>query len=394
MQSVEHPLDPEVLSEYLDGELPSERASAVEHHLAGCIVCQKVCDDLAGVSRDLAAWRIETAPDTLRVRRVLGEGSFDKPWRPRWLPSWALYPSVGLATVAIVLVAVVPMLQLARPRRVQVDASLAAPAAETGAEALMFPRPIVAARPSGTPPSPQGQQGAIVRSAPRVVRTATLRVLSKDLDASRRTVDRIVRDAGGYVGEVNITGVRPEPRALRATLRVPSARLDEAIAALKSLGEVVEESQSADDVTEQMVDLEARLANSRNTEQRMNELLRTRTGKLSEVLEAEREVARVREEIERLDAQRKNLDGRVAYSAISLHVTEARKSSLNLGPLPLTARLRNALVDGFRTAFESAVGAMLLALQIAPFLAFWALLLVFPARFLLRRLRARSSAAL
>jgi uncharacterized protein DUF4349 len=49
-----------------------------------------------------------------------------------------------------------------------------------------------------------------------------------------------------------------------------------------------------------VVDIEARLANGRNTEKRLGEVLRNRTGKVSDVLEVEREIARVREEIERL----------------------------------------------------------------------------------------------
>lgn len=94
-------------------------------------------------------------------------------------------------------------------------------------------------------------------------------------------------------------------------MRVPAGRLDEALTAIKAAGEVIEESQGADDVTEQVRDLDARLANSRNTEKRLNDLLLKRTGELADVLAAEREVSRVREEIERLEAQRKNFDRRL-----------------------------------------------------------------------------------
>ena len=214
-----------------------------------------------------------------------------------------------------------------------------------------------------------------------------LHVISKDFDASRAMLDRIVASAGGMLGDVTVTGARTEVRSLKATVRVPVAQFDKMLAGLKGLGDVVNEAMSADDVTEQVIDLEARLVNARNTEQRMKELLRTRTGKLTEVLEAEREVSRVREEIERLDAQRKNIASKVEYGTISLTMEEPPKSSITLGPLPLSLRLRNAFVDGFRAAFESAVGMLLFLLQAGPFAILWLLVLGIPIRFFWRRYR-------
>lgn len=390
MQPVEHPLDPEELNEYLDRELTSERAVVVAHHLAACASCRKVYEDLAGVSRDLSAWTIDAAPEALQAARlprqenVESERIVQKGWRPRWLQSWALYPAVGVAAVVVLAVATFNT----RPRMaMQVGRNVAAPQAAARAQ---DDKPETEERPTEVRLG-GALQGQVSKPAPRVIRTAVLRLLAKDFDASRAAIDRIVAGAGGYLGEVKVSGVRPQARALRATVRVPSARLDAVIAALKALGEVSEESQAADDVSEQIVDLEARLANSRNTEQRMNELLKTRTGKLSDVLEAEREVSRVREEIERLDAQRKNFESRVSFSAISLVVNEEHSSSLDLGPLPLTKRLRNAFVDGFRTASESAVGAVLLALQVAPVLMFWGLVIGVPL-WRVRRRRGHASA--
>ena len=94
-------------------------------------------------------------------------------------------------------------------------------------------------------------------------------------------------------------GTRGDARSLRATLLIPANRLDAALPSLKAIGFVLEESQGGDDVTEQVVDVEARLSNARNTEKRLVDLLQKRTGDLADVLAAEREIARVREEIER-----------------------------------------------------------------------------------------------
>jgi hypothetical protein len=415
MQSVEHPLDPEELNEYLDGELSLERRADVESHLAGCAACQKTVGDLRGVSRELATWSVEEAPATLRVRSIFKSVQSDRQWRLRWFPSWATVPAVAAAGIAVSLLAVLfGPLYMSQSRAPHVDAynqgtpgrSVGRPPDAVGPTATVPPPPPATRRPfAGVPTEveetaarvgessrafhqPQGQQPA---RGPRIIRTATLQLVPKDFDAARAAVDHIVANIGGYLGNVVVSGARPTGRTLAATVNVPAPRLDETVRALRALGDVVQESQNATDVSEQLVDLEARLANSRNTERRMNELLRTRTGKLSDVLEAEREVARVREEIERLDAQRRNLDDRVTYSAITVQFDEPQKSSMNLGPLPLSTRIRNAFVDGVRGAFSSAIAALILVLQVAPVLVFWGVVLGVPLWRALRR-RARVSA--
>ena len=149
------------------------------------------------------------------------------------------------------------------------------------------------------------------------------------------------------------------------------------------------EVQSGDDVTERVVDIEARLANGRNTEKRLGEVLRNRTGDVSDVLAVEREIARVREEIERLDGERTNLERRVAYATVTLEVTESRQATLDTGPVPLSTRLRNAAIDGLRTAFESASAALLWTLRAGPPLLLWLAILWWPVRWLLRVVEIR-----
>ena len=131
--------------------------------------------------------------------------------------------------------------------------------------------------------------------------------------------------------------------------------MDQALTALRSLGRVSDESQSGEDVTDQMIDLDARLTNARNTEKRLTEVLKNRTGDLADVLAVEREVARVREEIERLDAQRKTLEQRVSFATVTLTVTEERQAQLDTGGVPVHCQLRNAFVEGLQAAYESAL---------------------------------------
>jgi hypothetical protein len=407
MQPVEHVIDPEELNEYFDRELPATRAAEIDAHVKTCVACQRMLADLRGVSRDLDAWTIDDVPASLRARDIADKTPLRRRRYARWVPSWATVPAIGVAAVCLLVVATLPK---RAPGVAALTDTWPPPSVESrvtsttaGKAAATPPQPPVATAPApsatrepvrvagriegGQPGAP----GPLIGHAPRVMRTASLRLVAGDFENARAAVDRIAGDAGGYVGTLTVGGTRPAPRTLTAVLHVPADRTGGAVAALRALGEVVEESQASQDMSERLVDLEARLANARNTEERLRELLRTRTGRLSDVLEAEREVTRVRQEIEVLDAQRKNIETRVTYSAITLQIDEEHKSSISLGPQPLAVRLRNALVDGFRTAFEAAVTTLLLVLQLAPVVIFWLVVIGLAVRYFLRR-RARASA--
>ena len=105
---------------------------------------------------------------------------------------------------------------------------------------------------------------------------------------------------------------------------------------------MLEDTQGSRDVTDKLVDLDARLRSARATERRLTDLLANRTAKLSDVLEVERELARVRIEIERLDAEHTTSAVGVTYAALTLEIMEERKAGLTPGPLsfakPVTRR--------------------------------------------------------
>jgi len=229
------------------------------------------------------------------------------------------------------------------------------------------------------------QEGATQIRAPMVIRTASLRIVAKDFTNVRPAVEAVVSQAGGFIDQMTVTGDNATARELRGRLRVPGDRLAAVLANLRQIGQVVEDTQGSEDVTDQIVDLEARLASARATEQRLTELLRTRTGKLSDVLEVERELTRVRLDIERLDAEKTNVGRRVAYATIDISIAEERKAGL-VGPLSLATRIRIAAADGLESALESVAVAVLLLLRAGPTLTLWGLaagvVWVFGRRFL------------
>jgi hypothetical protein len=214
-------------------------------------------------------------------------------------------------------------------------------------------------------------EGTAPPRTPSVIRTARLQIVARDFAGVRSAVESVVTQSAGFIDEMTITGDTSTARVLRGTLRVPGDRLADALARLRQLGQVVEDTQGSEDVTDQIVDLGARLASAHATEQRLTELLRHRTGKLSDVLEVERELARVRLDIERLDAEKANVGRRVSYATIGVTITEERKAGLDPGPLSLATRIRIAAADGLESALETVALTVLFLLRAGPSLVLW-----------------------
>jgi anti-sigma factor RsiW len=376
-----HSPTPEALMAYLDGELPAAAAREVLTHLAACERCQRLADDLRGVSRNVRAWQVGDPPSSLQLPHEAAQQPIRE--RPR---AWRLVGSRTLAAAAAAVVLVGTAFLLQPPNRSAPAESGQAMASDgIGVTTVPLP-PALTVRVAGRAAG-QSQAETPRAAGPSIVRTVTLSITASDFDAVRPAIDRTLRDVGGFVGQLGVSNSGEGPRSIHGTLRVPAARLDEAVAALKTLGRVTTESQEAVDVTEQVVDLDVRIANARITEKRLADLIQNRTGRVSDVLEAEREMARVRTELERLDAQRKKVQEQVAYAMLTLNVVEERGARVNLGPVPVPARLRHAVADGFEAALSSLLQAALIVLGVGPGLLLWAILLGVPGWLIVRRWR-------
>jgi len=160
-----------------------------------------------------------------------------------------------------------------------------------------------------------------------LLKTAELSVAVDDVAAGARAAADLAQGLGGYV---TASSTRGEDHA-HLDLRVPAARLDEALASLAALGEELARSVSASDVTAEVADLEATLANQRALRDRLRALL-ARAQNVEEVLQVERELTRLQTDIDSGEARLKRLRTDVALSALALDL-ERRKGPRILGPL-------------------------------------------------------------
>ena len=169
----------------------------------------------------------------------------------------------------------------------------------------------------------------------------------KEFSAAKSKLEVIVAAAGGYIAQARSAETPDQPQRADLTLRVPADELGAVLEELRGLGRVVNEQLSSEEVTDQVVDLDARLRNARATEQRLIRVLDERTGKVADVLEVEHEIARARQEIERMDAQRQNLLQRAQMATVQVTLAEEFKAQLQPAPAGTATRLRNAFVEGY-----------------------------------------------
>ncbi len=429
MEPTTHPFDREEVMAYLDGELAPERAAAAAAHLEQCAECRALAAGLRALSSQLPKWEVEKIPPTVEqnVLRAAGEkaaaaaappAAVSAP--PRRPVRWLLWGS-ALAAVAVLLVTVTPPLwreyDASRPRTVRLPiVAQATPSPQTGAAVpphafaadgqAALDGPVAESRTAAPPPATlkkrqftQDTNGQMrpsestMQTGPMIVRTAALAVLTKEFDAARASLENLVRAHQGYFGQLNVAAPASAGRTLTATVRVPAAQLDPVLVELRKLGKVEQENQAADDVTRQYVDLVARLNNARETEKRLVEILRERTGRVRDVLEVEEQIARTREQIEQMDAERKTLDTQVQYAAIDLRITEEYKQSLETPAPSLGTRLNNAAVGGLRDAADLLIGLVLWLLGNVPTLAVLGAILAWPVLRLVRWLRRRMAAS-
>lgn len=181
-----------------------------------------------------------------------------------------------------------------------------------------------------------------------LIRTGQASIQVDSLDAAVARLSAIVRGLGGRVAGSSQQGGEVGYRSATLELRLPAEQFEALLPGLRPLGRLESLNVQAEDVGEEFTDVSARVTNAHRLEQRLLELLATRTGKLSDVLELERELARVREEIERMEGRLRYLRAHVATSTLTVTLHE---------PAPVVGQsgaLRE-ISDAFRDAWRNLV---------------------------------------
>jgi hypothetical protein len=216
-----------------------------------------------------------------------------------------------------------------------------------------------------------------------LIRTGAATIEVDSLEVAIAAVRALAQRVGGYIGNTSMETGNTAVRAATIELKVPAARFDEVLGGLSPIGEVESVTSQAQDVGEEFVDVTARVSNAKRLEERLVSLLANRTGKLEDVLAVERELARVREEIERFDGRLRYLKTRVDVSTLSVTVHEDEPL---VGSNPSANVIGDAFIAMWRN-FVSFIAALIASLGVVLPLAGIALVLGLLGRRLLKNRR-------
>jgi len=398
MNLTTHPVEPAEIMAYLDGELAPERSAVVTNHLGQCEACRFAASDLRLTSRQLGAWKVEGTPGNLDTRVLAAvraaEGGDPGARRPQGFRPLLSRPWLWVAACTAV---VVVALGLFLPGGMCPRKGVSLPVPPKGLETFVPLPAQTADKGAATRAGGGGGDGArdldmFVPQAPMIARTVELSITMKDYAVARSSLDAILARHHGYAAELTASTEQGAARSLHASLRIPAGELAAAVQELKALGRVETETQKGEEVTAQHADLVARLKNARETELRLQDVLRTRTGKVADILAVEQEIARVRGEIEQMEAEQKALEHRVDFATVELKLTEEYKAPLGSSLPSIPTRLRNGLVEGYRDAVESVVGFVVFLASYGPTVLIWGFVLFWPARMAWRRWRRLNNA--
>lgn len=186
-----------------------------------------------------------------------------------------------------------------------------------------------------------------------------LRVPLGRVEGTARRVAAIATRYGGYVGSMKVYEDHAE-----VVLRVPSEHFSDALEDVRGLGEVVEVATSARDVTETYVDLQARLNALRAVESRLLALLE-KAETVEDMLKVEDYLRRIRVDIERIEAQLKNLERSASYSTVRVVVEAPPKKIKPIVTFPQFDPLP-AIASGLRSMYNVIYGLIVLFLSLLP----------------------------
>lgn len=224
--------------------------------------------------------------------------------------------------------------------------------------------------PDGTVTGGSGSGGQAVSpaDATSIIKTGSMSVEVEDLAKSVDAANQAIKGLGGYVSATAESNYGPEKTFAQITYRVPAARWDDALAAIKGLAKKVTDEQTGTvEITGQILDLDARLRNLRASETALLGIMEKAT-KVTDILEVQKQLTDVRGQIEQLTTEKRHLSDQAAMSTLSVAFT-----------VPVAAVVETQQGWDVTKTIDQAAASLVGLAQFAVSAAIWAVIVLLPA---------------
>jgi hypothetical protein len=217
------------------------------------------------------------------------------------------------------------------------------------------PPPVSLSRVAGESQRIPSDDSAPVASPRSVIRKATLELAVPDTRETFAKCQHLLRlDLGEFVEGSSLTGQGNDARG-QLTLRVAAARMDEVLNTLRTLGKVDSENATGDDVSAQVVDLDAHLRNERQVEAEVLKLLESRKdAQLKDILELRDKLSSIRGSIESLQGRRDTLGRQISLASVLVLV----RPDTSEKPVPKPSSLFDGFTNEMSNAWTSGLSAL------------------------------------
>jgi hypothetical protein len=325
------------LSALIDGALEAREAEDLATHLDGCASCRAALSQLRATVSILQEVDPMHAPEgfAAAVRGRIEQLRVTR--RPAWERLRAGIPRIGWSWKTAAAAAAVAMIGIFAVNVVRDAAPVYRQYADerVGRDAVGIGAPKSVAEPVPPPMFPAGNREGPAQSQPvaqapadvtalrRVIRTGHVAIEVDKFDDAARRLLVIAEGAGGFIADSSYVDEAGTPRGT-FVIRVPAARFADVLRQVEGLGIVQRRQVSGQDVTEEFVDLEARVRNLERQEARLLSFM-DRATKIPDLMAIENEVSRVRGEIERLTGRLRFLANKVELATVQAEVHEKSK---------------------------------------------------------------------
>ncbi|MCX7779908.1 MAG: DUF4349 domain-containing protein [Negativicutes bacterium] len=237
-----------------------------------------------------------------------------------------------------------------------------------------------------TPYSSPQAKTAPVSDDRKLIHTAKLALETYYFSDSEKRIKEMTEKHAGLIESENVTADNEGRKDGLYVIRIPQNKLSEALAAYASLPQVTvkNRSQSAQDVTDEYIDVNARLENLKLQEKRLREIL-SQAKTVDDIIKIEAELTKVRTQLDAAATRLKNLTGRIEMSTLTITLKETRTAaSLWSG---YGEKILTAFADGFRAAGDTLLGTITVIIGISP-----AMLILYGLWHLWKKVRSKRQA--
>ncbi len=228
----------------------------------------------------------------------------------------------------------------------------------------------------------------------KIIRNAELQLEANSPEESQLKITQIAQSAGGFVVESMQSGsdVKSSSRdAVTMTIRVPAEKFNETLDEIRKTGSrVISETVKGQDVTEEFIDIEARLKTQKALEQQFVEIMK-QAKTVEDALNVQRELAEVRGEIEKVEGRKRFLENQATLSTIKIRLQTP--AAVSAGSTGFFYRLTESLSDGFRFALNFLLGLITFVIAVLPFLLFIVLPIYLVLRYFWKKSRKQKTAS-